>query len=250
VSEHDAAAVFAVLKGSGLHLKRRVGATLELESGINDPMAVILMTTMTRQLVAPGAESVAAIALETVLQIVVGAGLGVAIGYAGARRARARAAAHRRALSGAHHRHRLPRLQRADAAPRQRLPRRVRGRGDPRQRPAAVPPRAAARARRARLAEPGGDVPRARAARVPRRGCAGAAGVGLALALFLADGGAPARRGGSASAPFRAYARRDVAYVGWVGLRGAVPIVLATYPVLARRAGRREVFDSSSSSSS
>jgi cell volume regulation protein A len=43
-------------------------------------------------------------------------------------------------------------------------------------------------------------------------------------------------------APFR-YRWRESAYVGWVGLRGAVPIVLATIPVMAGVAGARELFD-------
>ena len=54
VSPTDAASVFAVLRGSGLSLKRRVGVTLELESGLNDPVAVILTTALVVQPAASG----------------------------------------------------------------------------------------------------------------------------------------------------------------------------------------------------
>jgi cell volume regulation protein A len=42
--------------------------------------------------------------------------------------------------------------------------------------------------------------------------------------------------------PFK-YPPREVLYMGWVGLRGAVPIVLATFPVLVGAPGAERLFD-------
>lgn len=83
VSSTDAAAVFSALRGSDVQLRRRIGATLELESGLNDPMAVILTITLTGVLLAPETFSSAGLALEILLQLAVGLSAGLAIGAAG-----------------------------------------------------------------------------------------------------------------------------------------------------------------------
>ena len=80
VSSTDAAAVFAVLRSSGLHLRRRVGATLEVESGANDPMAVILTMTLTASFLEPGGFSPGGLLLGVLQQLVIGLLFGIGIG--------------------------------------------------------------------------------------------------------------------------------------------------------------------------
>jgi cell volume regulation protein A len=80
VSSTDAAAVFSVLRGRSIHLKPRLAPLLELESGCNDPMAVFLTISMITLIQTPGMGVMPLIG-HFVWQMALGVALGFAFGW-------------------------------------------------------------------------------------------------------------------------------------------------------------------------
>ncbi len=86
VGSTDAAAVFSLLKSSGVRLNERVAATLEIESGMNDPMAVYLTLTCIGVALAVAAGGPSTVGPMEVLRSLLlqfgwGAALGLAAGF-------------------------------------------------------------------------------------------------------------------------------------------------------------------------
>jgi cell volume regulation protein A len=81
VGSTDAAAVFALLRTQGATVKERVAATLEMESGSNDPMAIFLTVVLVEALAAGRTTLDLAVLVQFVLQF----GIGAAVGLAGGR---------------------------------------------------------------------------------------------------------------------------------------------------------------------
>jgi potassium/hydrogen antiporter len=239
VSSTDAAAVFAVLRSNGIQLKHRVGGALEVESGINDPVAVILTTLLTRQLIG-GKVSIWIATLDVLREIVIGAALGVAIGL-GARWLLART---RLPASGLYSVMTL-----ATALLAFSLPTLVHGSGFLGVYVAAV----ALGAGRVPYGTGLRRIPDALAwlgqvamflvlvMLVYPSQLLDAAWIGTIVGLALAFVARPVMVA-LCLVPLR-FPRNEVLYVGWVGLRGAVPIILATYPVLAGASGAARLFN-------
>lgn len=79
VGSTDAAAVFALLRNSGVRLNERVKSTLEIESGSNDPMAILLVVVMIEVLLHPERSGVSSFAWMLLKQ----AGIGLLFGVVG-----------------------------------------------------------------------------------------------------------------------------------------------------------------------
>ena len=238
VSSTDAAAVFSVLRGGGVRLTPRVGRLIELESCINDPMAVILTTALIGA-VSTGRPPGWGLLLIVPAQLLIGTLVGLATGWA----ARGLLRTVRVGTVGLY-----PALTLSVAFLAFGGATLLGGSGFLAVYVAAVVVGNSAIPYRSGLTRihdalswmaqigmflmlgllvyPSQLLP--------------VAWLGLGLGLFLAFVARPVAAA-VCMAPFR-YPPRQVAYVGWIGLRGAVPIILGTFPVLAGVPGAGRLF--------
>ena len=82
VSSTDAAAVFAVIGGAGAKVRSRLAATLEVESGVNDPAAVFLTVSLAGALAQGDAGGPLGFAAAFAWQAIGGLAVGAAAGWA------------------------------------------------------------------------------------------------------------------------------------------------------------------------
>jgi potassium/hydrogen antiporter len=234
-SPTDAAAVFSVLRK--VPLPRRLSSTLEAESGLNDAPTVVLVTLVS----AGGSHNVLSFAAEVVMELAIGLAIGAAVGYVGAwlmRRAALPA-------SGLYPLAVLSMTVFAYASSAM-----LHGSGF-----AAVYVAA--------LVLGNSELPHRAATRSFAEGMAWLAQIGLfvMLGLLVSPGRITLAHVGLAIAaglvltfvarPLSVVAAavaqplpwRELAFVSWAGLRGAVPIVLATIPLSERVDGATRLFD-------
>ena len=239
VGSTDAAAVFAVLRGQGLHLRDRIAATLEVESGSNDPMAVLLTVGLVSYLMGdlePGWPVVGFF----LRQALVGVAGGLAVGWLG------RALVNRVRLDAAGL---YPALTLGVALLAYGLPAYLGGSGF-----LAV--------YLAGILMGNGHLVFKQGLMRAHDGVAWLAQIVMFVMLGLLA--TPSRIADLAStgalvagtlifaarpaavfltlAPF-GFSARELLFLSWAGLKGAIPIVLATYPLLAGVPGALGVFD-------
>mgnify|MGYP005849184161 CR=1 FL=1 len=228
VGSTDAAAVFSLLRNSGVRLNDRVKATLEIESGANDPMAILLVTVMVEVLLQPEAASGWRFLVLLITQMGLGALAGVAGGWVLARLlARLRLAEGLYALlivSGG-----LMIFSATNAIDGSGfLAIYLAGLVVGNKRCHATEHVLRVMDGLAWLAQAGMFL--ILGLLVTPSHLLDNAGYALGMALFLMLVARPLAVW-SGLLPFH-FARNEVAYISWVGLRGAVPIVLAIYPVM------------------
>ena len=238
VASTDAAAVFSTLRFT--HIPRRLARTLEAESGGNDPMAIALTLGLIAWIEHPKSHGFGDLAVLVGRQI--------SIGLVARYRPRGRCSLDLRSNPGDDRRLRPGGLDRGGGAL-------IRGRRHARRE--RVPGRLSRRARRGKHA-----VPVSTGARCVSRGCglrragrplrlARPVGVphelphvalpGVALAVALMLFARPAAVW--VSTALSGYSTRDRVLLGWAGLRGAAPIVVATFVLESQVRHRESIFN-------
>jgi cell volume regulation protein A len=237
LSSTDGAAIFALLRGS--QLRRRLARTLEGESGFNDPIAVLLVLALIEIITVDGTTAADVIWLLA-KELVLGAAFGLLIGLGA-----------RRVLTGL-------RLPSSGLYPVATLAVAALAFGAP----AALGGSGFLAIYLTGLALGDAPIPARRTVGSFHDGLAWVAQVALfvmlgllvfpgrldsialeatVIALVLAFVARPAAAA-LAVAPF-GFQAREAFVIGWAGLRGAVPVVLATFVVVAEVPGAESVFD-------
>ncbi len=232
----DGAAVFAVLRGSTL--KRRLARTLEGEAGVNDPVAVILVVGFVEWLSRPG-YGIGDMALLFVEELTIGIAVGVTVGWAGGQ-------ALRRVRLGSAGLYPVASLAVAAIAY---------GAADVAHGSAFLAVFLCG------LVLSASEIPARRTITTFHEGLAWVGQLvmflTLGLLVFPSELGAVAWKGTALALVAAALARPlavvavlpfgysipDRLVLGWAGLRGAVPVVLATFPVIAGVAGGVDFFN-------
>ena len=239
LSSTDAAAVFLIIHSAGIELKRRPGAILELESGLNDPIAFVMTATLTQSLVDHRAITISA-AIGVATSLIVGGCLGAAVGWLG----RTMVGKLRPGAGGLY-----PVFTLAVAFISFGLPALIEGSG-------------LLAAYVSGIVMGAGRIPHSGSVRrvhdsmawlaqlsmflllgllVTPSELAKAAVPGLAVALALTFLARPIAML-ICLLPFR-YPPRELIYIALVGLRGAVPIILAIVPIMSSAPGAHQIFN-------
>ena len=239
VSATDAAAVFSVVGTGALRVRERLLAMLELESGTNDPMAVFLTIGITSLLIGENT-GVASLIPLFVTQMGIGAALGFALGWGTVQlmnRLKLDAAGLNIVLTTALvlFTYGLTASLHGSGFLAVYIAGLVVGNG----RPVDLPTVARFHTGLTALMETAMFL--TLGLLVFPSHLLLVAGAGLLVTLFLTFVARPVSVFASLT-PAR-MGLRERAFISWVGLRGAVPIVLATFPLLAGVPRAEEIFD-------